>query len=132
MVNNDINERVKEALDRTDIMALSTIGEDGSWTSPVQYSYDEKINLYFLSKSDSKHVQNILKGPGVSVAIYKDVPFPDGGNLGLQIKGKAEDITGQPDSENWHRFKITPEEVWLFDSRIKQEREKLDLEELNL
>lgn len=132
MKNNIINTRVKEALERTAIMALSTIGKDGSWTSPVHYNYDAKLTLFFLSMPDTKHVKNILQDPRVSVAIYKDVAFPDGGNLGLQIKGVAEDITEQHDADGWHHFKIIPEEAYIFDSRIKREREKVDLNELNL
>ena len=113
-------------------MALSTIGEDGSWVSPVQFQHDDKLNLFFMSMMDTKHIGNILKDPRVSVAIYKDVPFRKGGNLGLQIKGRAEDITDVKASESWHHFKIIPEEVWLFDSRIKRKREKVNLEQLNL
>ena len=128
-MKNDINARVKEALERTEIMALSTIGSDGSWISPVQYSYDEKLNFFFLSMPDTKHVKNILKNPRVSIAIYKDVPLPDDSNLGLQIKGIAEDMTEK--SDGWHRFKITPEEVWLFDTRISKGRQKINLSNLN-
>jgi Pyridoxamine 5'-phosphate oxidase len=87
MADADLNARVKEALERTEIMALSTIGPDGSWTSPVQFRYNEKLELSFVSMSDTKHAQNILEDPRVSVAIYS-FPGPEGGNLGLQIKGK--------------------------------------------
>jgi general stress protein 26 len=130
MAINDLNKRVKEALGRTEIMALSTIGVDGSWTCPVQYSFDEKLNLFFLSMPDTKHVKNILHDPRVSVAIYKDVSLPDNGNLGLQIKGKAEDITEDKSSKSWHRFKIIPEEIWLFDSRVFDQRQRITMSEL--
>ena len=43
--------RAKEALERTDIMALSTIGLDGPWTAPVQDRYNERLDLFFLSIS---------------------------------------------------------------------------------
>lgn len=131
-MNTDINVRVKEALERTEIMALSTIGDDGSWTTPVQYQYDEKLTFFFTSMMDTKHVANILKDPRVSVAIYS-FPGPKGGNLGLQIKGTAEHLPSQSDnSEAWQHFKITPQEIWLFDSRIKREREKVDIAKLRL
>jgi hypothetical protein len=32
VVSKDLTRRVREALERTDIMALSTIGVDGPWT----------------------------------------------------------------------------------------------------
>jgi hypothetical protein len=80
---------------------------------------------------DTKHVQNILADPRVSVAIYS-YPGPKGGNLGLQITGTAEHITEQSGSDGWHRFKITPNEVWCFDSRVVRERQQVDLSKLHL
>src|SRR5215813_11152590 len=35
----DWNEKVKEALDRTEFMAISTIDAGGSWTCPVQFGH---------------------------------------------------------------------------------------------
>ena len=122
----DRNARVKEALERTDIMALSTIGADGSWTTPVQYSYSPKLELSFVSMMDTKHVANILKDSRVSVAIYSPVQFPGGGSLGLQIKGEAK-LLSRDDDKGWHTFTITPEEVWCFDSRTSRKRERIDV-----
>jgi pyridoxamine 5'-phosphate oxidase-like protein len=99
----DWNVRVREALARTDIMALSTIGADGSWTTPVQYSYSATLELSFVSMMDTKHVANILTHPYVSAAIYHPERFPGGGSLGLQIKGRAMRVSGDVnDSEGWH------------------------------
>jgi general stress protein 26 len=122
------NQKVEEALKRTDIMALSTIGEDGSWTSPVQYSYGPKLELFFLSLKNSKHVGNILKNPRVSLAIYHPEALPGGGHVGLQIKGTIKLVS----EDEWMRFEIFPDEVWYFDSSVSSEREKVSLDELNL
>src|SRR6478736_6263718 len=112
MKATDWNAKVKEALERTDIMALSTVDERGSWISPVQYTYDSNLELSFTSMMDTSHVRNILEDPRVSVAIYKPEPFPDGGNLGLQIRGRAELVSKE--GEGWHCFRIIPDEVWCF------------------
>jgi uncharacterized protein YhbP (UPF0306 family) len=143
----DWNKLVKEALDRTEFMAISTVGEDGSWTNPVQYGYSEKLNLYFVSMMDAKHVQNLLKDPRVSAAIYKTERFPGpaGDVLGLQLKGTAKHLTdlteineaircygGRP-SDPWNFFKITLTELWCFDSRIFGERrERVNLETISV
>jgi uncharacterized protein YhbP (UPF0306 family) len=131
MARIDWNSKVKEALARTDIMALATVGSDGSWTSPVQYTYDEKLNLFFLSKPDAKHVSNIFYNPQVSLAIYhpERLPAPNDGSLGLQIKGTAKKIA---EEGQWLRFKITPEEAWCFDSRVSLKRQPIKLNELKL
>ncbi len=124
----DWNTKVKEALARTDIMALSTIGHDGSWTSPVQYSHGPKLQLYFLSKRDSKHVANILKDERVSLAIYHPEALPTGGHIGLQIKGTAKLVS----EGEWLRFEITPTEAWYFNSKNSPSKEKIDLTKLKL
>lgn len=126
----DWNAKVKEALERTDIMALSTVDSDGSWTSPVQYRYGEKLELYFKSLPDTKHVANILRDSRVSVAIYFPKPFPQGGNLGLQIKGTAEQV--KSGGTGWQEFKIIPDEVWCFDSRVSLNRQRIELADLDL
>jgi len=67
MNDAELRARVREALERTDIMALSTIDEDGGpWTSPVQYQWDSQLNLYFASMSDARHVAagNLREGSG--------------------------------------------------------------------
>lgn len=138
--------KVKEALDRTDIMALSTIGADGSWTSPVQYRYSEQLNLYFVSPKSARHVANMLRDPRVSAAMYKPEPFPapHRGNLGLQIRGRAQQLTdsarieeavrylGYRPSAPWQVFKVTPEELWCFDSRVARKRKRVDVTKLDL
>jgi uncharacterized protein YhbP (UPF0306 family) len=141
----DWNVKVKEALDRTEFMAISTIGDDGSWTNPVQYGYSEKLDLYFVSMMDAKHVANILKDPRVSVAIFKTERFSDGEVLGLQLKGTAKHLTdakeieeavrcyGSKPSEVWNFFKISPAEAWCFDSRLfGEQRKQVPLNEIGL
>lgn len=130
MTDKDISLRVKEALERTEIMALSTIGKDGSWTSPVRYTYNDKLELTFMSMIDTKHAQNILKDPRVSLAIYS-YPGPPGGNLGLQIKGTAR-IADTGSNSGSKQFIITPDEIWLFDSRVVRQRQQVNLDDLEL
>lgn len=131
-MSKDLNGRVREALDRSQIMALSTIGPDGPWTSPVQYYHNERLELFFLSMPDTRHVHNMVRDPRVSVAIYSH-PGPAGGNLGLQIGGRAEHLILESPNDGWQSFKITPEEVWCFDSRAygRQPR-RVDLTDLHL
>ena len=131
-MNDDVNERVKEALERTDIMALSTMSSNGPWTSPVQFEYHQDLQLFFQSMPDARHVQNILRDPRVSAAIYS-YPGPPGGNLGLQLRGTAERVGSEPDKSGWLKFKITPEEIWCFDSRVfGRTRRRVDISALRL
>jgi general stress protein 26 len=123
--------QVQEALDRTDIMALATLDEDGgSWTSPVQFQHDAGLRLFFASLPEARHVRNIERDSRVSAAIYS-YPGPPGGNLGLQVRGVARAAPGTQ-SDGWAQFEITVEEAWLFDSRNDRQRHPIDLEHLRL
>ena len=113
-------------------MALSTMGPDGSWTTPVQYRYNEKLELSFVSLMDAKHVANILHDSRVSAAIYHPEQFAGGGSLGLQLRGSARHVSANDVDGGWHTFTITPDEVWCFDSRVSRKRMKIDLATLKL
>jgi hypothetical protein len=71
-------------------------------------------------------VANILHNPKVSLAIYQPekLPAPNVGSLGLQIRGTAKKIAEEGE---WHRFKVTPEVVWCFDSRVSLKRQRIQL-----
>jgi len=129
MTTQATTAQVREALNRTDIIALATLDEDGgSWTSPVQFQHDATLHLSFASQPDARHVRNIQRDPRVSAAIYS-YPGPPGGNLGLQIKGTAKPSGAAPGMEpdGWQHFKISPDEAWIFDSRIDRQRHPVDL-----
>ncbi len=162
MENIDWNDKVKEALDRTEFMAISTIGPDGSWTCPVQFAHSEKLDLYFRSMPHSKHMRNIGNDNRISVAIFKTERFPDSKEvMGLQLKGTAVRLTERAGVEEacrhmygrdprkidyqmkidehlgrdavWNCVKITPDEAWCFDSRVFGEyRRQIDLGALKL
>jgi uncharacterized protein YhbP (UPF0306 family) len=158
----DWNEKVKEALDRTDFMAISTIDADGSWTCPVQFCFSEKLDLYFRSMTHSKHMRHLLADNRISVAIFKTERFPESREvMGLQLKGRAARLTDRVSVEEaarhmygrdlrridyrtkvdehlgpdavWNFVTISPEEAWCFDSRVfGDERREIDLKTLNL
>jgi hypothetical protein len=80
----------------------------------------------------TRHVQNILRDPRVSLAIYS-YPGPPGGNLGLQVRGKAERVGEDSSAHGWQTFRVIPEEVWCFDSRVYGgDRRLVDISELRL
>lgn len=143
-------------------MAISTVGEVGSWTNPVQFGYDSKLNLYFVSMPNSRHMQNLMKDPRISVAIFKTERFPGTREvMGLQLRGTTQiamdrelateaayhmygrdprkidyttKIEGRfgPNAE-WQYVKIAPEEAWCFDSReFGEERRQIDLTSLSI
>ena len=43
-----------------------------------------------------------------------------------------EDHRQSTASGGWHTFKVTPDEVWCFDSRVSLKRQKIELAELTV
>jgi len=117
-------KRAFEALARTEIMVLATMdAESGTWTSPVQFQANREHELSFLSRPGTRHSRNIDSDPRVAVSVYS-WPGPEGGNLGLQIAGRAESLG--IGSGGWQRYVIHPSEIWCFDSRVDHERHRID------
>jgi nitroimidazol reductase NimA-like FMN-containing flavoprotein (pyridoxamine 5'-phosphate oxidase superfamily) len=161
MSDIDWNKLIKEALDRTEFMAISTVGKDGSWTCPVQFGYSNKLDLYFKSMPHSRHMQYLQKDNRISVAIFKTERFEESREvLGLQLRGKAKILTDRAEAEEaarhyygrdprkidyrtkidehlgestWKFVSITPEEAWCFDSRVfGEERREIDLRPIQI
>jgi len=130
--NKDLNARVREAW--AEQRSWRCLRSDLRDLGPVRCSFDSTTNweLFFLSMREAKHVLNIMQDARVSVAIYSH-PGPPGGNLGLQIKGRAEHQREESAPDGWQSFRIIPEEVWCFDSRVfGHERRRVDTSELRL
>ena len=116
----DWNTKIKEALSRTEFLALSTIGEDGVWTNPVEYHHSEKFDIYFVSMMHSRHARNILASTAKHLTDLAEVEI-------------AACYYGRNPGGKWHFFKITPTELWIFDSReFGEERVQVDIGALEL
>ena len=155
----DWNKNIKEALDRTEFMALATSGPEGPWVCPVVFSYDREMNFYFVSMTTSTHVRNIEKDPSVALAIYKTERVGVSGVIGLQIVGEAATMTDPEElakcsscyfnraenyteikeiaadaggeGSNWQFFKVKTRELWYFNSKdFGEKRIKVELSDL--
>lgn len=89
----DIIKLIKEILDKGYLMSLATLDSGGIWVSDVIYVYDNKFNIWWMSKTFRRHSKAILENSQVagSITITQKPGEPD---LGLQIEGKAEKIKG--------------------------------------
>lgn len=74
------------------LMAVATQGEH-PWVASVYYSFDQDLNLYFLSDPTTLHCKQIAKNPRVSVAIADSHQSPAMLKIGLQLWGEAQQIS---------------------------------------
>ncbi len=150
----DWNAYLSECFHSTEYLCLATIdGEQGVWSSPVYFAWDTAFGLYFISLPNSRHMKNIILDGRVAVSIYPTSQSTHGDVIGAQIegvatilkdreaiknayatyfgrvypeKGKSDDKT--PDDfmqqDSWRFVKITPKNVWYFDTRFFDEEKQ--------
>lgn len=75
------------------LMVIATYGNH-PWIASVYYSFDNDLNLYFISNPTTMHGQHIEKNNKVAAAIVDSNQKPSDVKKGLQIYGTVEKISG--------------------------------------
>ena len=90
----DLIQRIELSLTNHYTISIATAAKEGSWSASVFYVSDQKLNIYFISFDESKHIQDILKNKRVSATINQDVS--DWMQIkGLQLQGVAYKVPEQ-------------------------------------
>ena len=90
----DLIQRIELSLINHYTISIATAAKEGSWSASVFYVSDQKLNIYFISFDESKHIQGILKNKRVSATINQDVS--DWMQIkGLQLQGVAYKVSEQ-------------------------------------
>ncbi len=74
------------------LMTLATYG-DHPWIASVYYSFDEDLNLYFISSPATIHGRQMEKNNKVAAAIVDSNQKPSDVKRGLQIYGHVEKVS---------------------------------------
>ncbi len=122
----DVQQVVRENIDRTFHMSLATVKDDQPWVCEVHFAYDEHLNLYYRSLPSRRHSHEIAANPKVAgniidkyelgqspVGVYfegiaqmlgpgkqRDVAFAC---ISQRLKA-GDDILKQADDPNGHQF----------------------------
>ena len=91
---NDLIQRIELSLTNHYTISIATATKEELWSASVFYVSDQKLNIYFISFDESKHIQDILKNKRVSATINQDVS--DWMQIkGLQLQGVAYKVPEQ-------------------------------------
>ena len=150
--NFEWKKHLVECLSSTDYCSIATVDNKGVWINPVYFAWDDQFNLYFISMSQVRHMQNIKNNPRVAMAIYKTEQKGD--VIGVQLEGEAKVLENEEDRKNAHQVyygrvgsleqnefamhdpkwlfvKVTPDQIYYFDSKIfGEERQEIPTEVL--
>lgn len=126
------------------LMAVATYG-DHPWIASVYYTFDNDLNLFFLSSPTTLHCKMISQNNKVAVSIADSTQDIKALKRGLQIYGVATQISGSAKIKHtldlWKRslkvvnneltyanmvkhvikgrmYKITPKKIKLFDQAL--------------
>ena len=94
-IRNDMKLTKKllhDFLKKHKLMFIATQGNH-PWIAAVYYTFDNDLNLYFLSSPETLHVKQIEKNPEVAVAISDSNQKLTDLKKGLQIYGKVKQIS---------------------------------------
>lgn len=110
---DNIRKLVDEVLTRGTIMSLATVDDGGLWVSDLLYVHDKALNLYWISRTGTRHSKAIEKHPRVAASVTVNITKePD---AGVQIEGTAHKVTEGVD-----------EIVKLYQKKLEREEGVLD------
>ena len=93
-VIKDLFNSIQSFLNEHNTISVATTDNQELSSATVFYVSDEKLNIFFISFPDSRHIQHILKNAKVAATINEDVK--DWLEIsGLQLKGKVHKVTEQ-------------------------------------
>ena len=100
-----MNSQIQEILTTVSTLTLATSGvEQHPHAAPVYFAADERLNLYFFSDPDSRHIQDLVDNPQVAGAIYPEV---QGWReiRGLQLHGRVDLVeSGEVWAHAWAHY----------------------------
>lgn len=150
MNSDQVLKHAKEFIKPRYQMVIATFGEH-PWIASLHYSYDEDLNIYFLSNPETLHCKQIAENPQVALTIADSPQEPSSKKKGVQLYGFAEQITDKQKiihalslwrktlnvtSEsytyegmmkkliNGRMYKITPKKLKFFNQEIWEEGEE--------
>lgn len=138
MNDEQVEQKIREYLPQIIHMSLATVKDNKPWVCEVHFSYDDELNLYFISSSKTRHAQELIANSQVAgnivVQHHRDqkvrcVDFEgtaemlDGASAdeayGAYVarNGESEHLLNEIKKDGDTRFfKITVNDYFMFDS----------------
>lgn len=89
----DVEQVVREYIEKTVHMSLGTSHDGQPWVCEVHFAFDDDLNLYFRSKPSRRHSQEIRDNPKVAGNIVKQHNL-DESVVGVYFEGAAVMLEG--------------------------------------
>lgn len=111
----DLRNLIEEYLKEANMLQVVTAKDNQPWAATVYFAYDANLNLYWLSKPDRRHSQEIRSNPKVGGVVV--LAHVHGDKVrGLQLEGKAEEM-GEVGIDE--ALKVYSDRFWLPEEKMK-------------
>lgn len=98
-----IRKHIEGYLHEARLMQVATARDNQPWACSVYFAYDDKLNLYWISKQTRRHSQEILKNNKVAGTIVLS-HTPGDKVHGLQFQGTAQELNEKKDAETAMKY----------------------------
>jgi uncharacterized protein YhbP (UPF0306 family) len=85
----DVEKVIRDYIPEVIHMSLATVSDQGPWVCEVHFVYDHDLNLYFRSRSNTRHSQEIAENPKVAGTIHQKHGITDPPR-GVYFEGQAK------------------------------------------
>lgn len=96
-MNNEVIEKaVRELITASPHMSLATVSNNKPWVCEVHFVSDSDLNLYFVSKVNTRHCKEIAENPNVAGNIVKQHALTEAPS-GIYFEGVSKQINPTQD-----------------------------------
>lgn len=66
MNNEQIEHTIREYIPQIIHMSIASVRDNKPWVCEVHFSYDDDLNLYFASSTETRHAQELTANPAIA------------------------------------------------------------------
>jgi pyridoxamine 5'-phosphate oxidase-like protein len=89
----ELEEMAKRVIDGNRYMTIATVDDQGRpWVTPVYFSPEGYMHLYWISSPDAQHSRNVDARPEVSIVVF-DSQVPIGGAEAVYMRARAQEMS---------------------------------------
>lgn len=94
MNNQELEQIIREYIDKSLHMSLATCADNHPWVCEVHFAYDDDLNVYFRSKNNRRHSREIAHNPNVAGNIVRQHAIDEYPHA-IYFEGTAEEVSDE-------------------------------------
>src|ERR1700690_33649 len=93
----ELRKLIEDYLKEAKMLQIATSKNNQPWSCTVYFAFDDKLNLYWISKPNRRHSEEIRNNDKVAGVIV--LPHTPGDKVrGLQFQGIAKELSNKDDA----------------------------------